>query len=91
MDTARYPKACYNMLLNLDSLGRKTWISDVKYILYSYGFGDVWLNQGCGNTELFVTLFKQRIYDNATQHLHSDINNISKLNTYCQCHVDLMP
>ena len=84
MDTARYPKACYNMLLSLDSLGRKTWISDVKYILYSYGFGDVWLNQGCGNTELFVTLFKQRIYDNATQHLHSDINNISKLNTYCQ-------
>ena len=46
MDTARYPKACYNMLLNLDSSGRKTWISDVKYILYSYGFGDVWLNQG---------------------------------------------
>ena len=84
MDTARYPKACYNMLLNLDSLGRKTWISDVKYILYSYGFGNVWLNQGCGNTELFVTLFKQRIFDNATQHLHSDINNISKLNTYCQ-------
>ena len=38
------------MMLNLDSLGGTTWISDVKYILYSYGFGDVWLNQGCGNT-----------------------------------------
>ena len=33
------------------------------------------------NIELFVTLCKQRIYDNATQHLHSDINNFSKLST----------
>ena len=33
MDTARYPKAFYNMLLNLDSLGSKTWISDVTYYI----------------------------------------------------------
>ena len=31
------------------------------------------------NIELCVTLCKQRIYDNVTQHLHSDINNFSKL------------
>ena len=89
MEIDRYPKACYNMLLNLDNSGRVTWISDIKYILYSYGFGDVWLNQGAGNPELFISLFKQRIYDNATQHLHSDINHMSKLSTYSQFKLSL--
>ena len=41
------------MLLNLDISGRVAWVFDIKYILYSYGCGDVWVIQGTGNPELF--------------------------------------
>ena len=30
------------MLLNYDLAGRKNWASEVKKLLYSYGFGYIW-------------------------------------------------
>ena len=42
MSLERYPKNIYNMLCRLDENGRKTWSSDVKSVLYTYGFGHVW-------------------------------------------------
>ena len=45
------------------SVGRKTWATDIKYILYFNGFGDAWQNQGVGNDKLFIKLFEQRIID----------------------------
>ena len=37
----RYPTRIYNMLFNLDSIymGRTTWTSKLKHILFEYGFG----------------------------------------------------
>ena len=82
MEPGRYPKECYKMLLNFDSVGRKTWATDIKYILYSNGFGDAWQNQGVGNDKLFIKLFEQRITDIAHQGMYAEIGNTSKLHTY---------
>ena len=82
MEPGRYPKECYKMLLNFDSVGRKTWATDIKYILYSNGFGDAWQNQGVWNDKLFIKLFEQRITDIAHQGMYAEIGNTSKLHTY---------
>ena len=39
METHRYPKQCYIMLKRLDEVGKITWASHVKEMLYKYGFG----------------------------------------------------
>ena len=53
MPNSRYPKACYRMLLTLDQHGRNNWATSVKNLLYRYGFGDVWEEQGVGNRIVF--------------------------------------
>ena len=84
MGSSRYPRACYDMLYSLDNAGRKTWATNIKYMLYSYGFGEVWVNQGVGDVGAFICLFKQRVIDVATQDWHSEILSLPKLRTYCK-------
>ena len=60
----------------------KTWATDIKYILYSNGFGDAWQNQGVWNDKLFIKLFERRITDIAQQGMYAEIGNTSKLHTY---------
>ena len=43
METHRYPKQCYSMLKRLDEVGKITWASHVKEMLYKYGSGYVWI------------------------------------------------
>ena len=90
MNHDRLPRACYNMLLELDRSGRKTWASSVKHLLYMYGFGDVWENQGCGNVEQFIAVLKQRLVDICKQDWGNSINLSDKLVTYCTFKSDLV-
>ena len=39
MDNHRYPKQCYEMLKQLDTVGRKNWATSVKDVLFQYCFG----------------------------------------------------
>ena len=80
---ARYPKCCYDILYQLDIhvAGRHTWATDVKNMLYRFGFGIVWLSQGAGNVELFLCMFKQRVSDISRQEWTSNITSLSKLDT----------
>ena len=73
MENTRYPKSCYEMLRQLDSVGRYTWATNIKNMLYLYGFGYVWIAQEFGNDENFISLFKQRIADCFTQQWFSNI------------------
>ena len=43
------------MLLSLHSQNKKTWVSEICYVLYRYGFGHVWENQGVGNVIAFMS------------------------------------
>lgn len=51
------------------------WVSRVKNLLTTMGFGDVWLHQGVANTELFLKIFEQRVNDIALQNWRRSVNN----------------
>ena len=78
MENHRYPKQCYNMLKQLDEAGRRTWASNIKELLFTYGFGYVWIAQEVGNESNFIQLFKTRIKDCFLQRWSSSLDNSSK-------------
>lgn len=63
LDNSRLPRQAYEMLVNLDTLGKHCWVSDIKHILSQAGFSIVWLCQGVGDVASFLTLLKQRLTD----------------------------
>ena len=77
MGNHRYPKNCYKMLKSLYEAGRNTWASNVRSLLYMYGFGYAWIAQEIGNEKIFVSQFKVRLTDCMKQNWHSDINESS--------------
>ena len=83
MNDNRYPKIVYKLLFDLDSNGRRTWASDIRALLYRYGFGVVWISQGLGDIDSFLFEFKQRLKDCATQDWQSDISSTNELYSYC--------
>ena len=82
MDDDRLPKNCYNMLRKLTEAGRNTWCSEIKKLLFRYGFGIVWFEHGVADVVLFLSQFKQRIKDCCEQEWRIRINDSSKLDTY---------
>ncbi|KAH3795252.1 hypothetical protein DPMN_148800 [Dreissena polymorpha] len=78
MDQNRYPKQLYEMLRRQDDAGRSNWATNVKRMLFNYGFGFAWLANGVGNSSDFLSQFKNRLKDCALQELQSKINNSPK-------------
>ena len=58
MPNHRYPVNCYKMLKSLDDVGRRTWATSVKDLLFRYGFGYVWVSQDVGDINVFIYTFK---------------------------------
>ena len=79
MQENRYPKQCYFMLKRLDEVGRTTWASCVRELLFSYGFGYVWIAHEVCHENDFLLQFKQRVIDSCLQKWQSDVNNSSKM------------
>ena len=84
----RLRTSMYNNLKRLDDNGRHTWATEIRYLLYRYGFGHVWLNQGVEDIPLFLELFKQRLLDTSLQNWHSDVMDNRKLETYSTYKID---
>ena len=61
----KFVRIVYNMMLNdLEELPNKTnWASLVRNLLMSLGFYEVWLSQGVGNINIFLSQMKQRLND----------------------------
>lgn len=71
------------MLDNLDMYPNKVnWAYLVRDLLSRMGFNDVWLNQGDGNLDVFLSLFKQRLTDNFVQNWHERLSISSRANFY---------
>lgn len=71
------------MLSDLEQLPNKlNWASLLRHFLMSLGFYEVWLNQGVGNIEMFISIFKQRLTDNFIQGWHERLNNSSRARFY---------
>ena len=54
----------------------------VKSILLSLGFGDVWYSQHVNNIEWFLKSVKMRLTDNFIQERDTILDNSSKCNIY---------
>jgi hypothetical protein len=81
VENCKYAKECYNMLFNVSDY-RKTWASEIRDLLFRYGFGCVWLAQGVGDQMLFIQNFNQRLCDMWKQDWHANVSCQSKLSTY---------
>ena len=55
---------------------------NVKNILHRYGFGFAFINHGVGDTNSFLSIFKQRIMDNYIQEWQSNVSDSPKLLSY---------
>ena len=70
------------MLRRLDETDRETWASKVRQLLFSYGFGYVWIYEGVGDINGFVKAFKQRLIETSKQDWHSNTMTSSKARHY---------
>ena len=50
-------KSCYAMMRNYCNNGRTNWASEVKKLLYRYGFGYAWDNQENLENDVFLDEF----------------------------------
>ena len=82
MPNERYVKKCYLMMLNDDIHGHKNWVSMLRHVLQSNGFGNVWESQCVGNETYFINTFINRLKDQYLQDWTGAINSNSKLSTY---------
>ena len=78
----RLPKKAYNMLLQMEEAGKKSWAYLVKEILLRNGFGCVWTQQGVGCVKTFLSIFRQRLIDQYQQDWHSVINDSERFEFY---------
>ena len=78
----RIPKLCYKMQRRWVANDTECWLFHIRNLLFSSGFGEVWLNQGVGNKQAFLKFFKQRLKDMDMQSLNMDIQDMDRLRTY---------
>ena len=84
MNRNRYAKNCYLMLKSHTELGRTNWASNVRDLLYRFGFGFVWLSQDVGNVAVFLQEFRQRVIDCSAQDWHEQVSISAKCEHYKQ-------
>ena len=81
MPESRLPSKAYRMLFKMDEQGKYTWATDLKNLLYLYGFGHAWLNQGVGNMKIFLSEFLMRVKDVKRQEWWSEVS-VNEKTTY---------
>jgi hypothetical protein len=76
----KYISLVYKMLKTdcENAQNKINWCSLVKELLGTLGFYDVWLQQGVGNTNIFLSLVKQRLRDQFMQNWHGRLENSSR-------------
>lgn len=57
------------------------WATQIKSILETHGFGDIWRNQ---NVSVPFLVIKQRILDTYYQSWYAELNNSPRLSSYCR-------
>ena len=57
MQNNRYPRNCYKMLKALDVADRQIWVSKVRNLLFTNGFGYIRIAQDVGDIGMFICSF----------------------------------
>ena len=80
MNDERYPKKCYQQLKAHSDMGRTNWVSGIRNLLFSLGYGQVWIDQEqLSDVKLLLYDVKQRLIDIDLQNLNSRIKNKSEI------------
>lgn len=67
------------MINDIEANQRTTnWAALVRKLLCNLGFYDVWLQQGVGDTKLFLNIVKQRLRDQFFQTWNEELENSSR-------------
>jgi len=81
---SKYIKKVYNCLKQKSDENERitNWVSKVKGVLSKLGFYEVWLQQGSGNTNVFLLAVKQRIADIYIQEINGNLHTSSRALLY---------
>ena len=71
-------QTCYKMQMDFDAIYKRSWVTNLKKLLFSDGFGLVWITQGVGDEELFMKSVVLWLTDIAKQTCNSEIDSSSK-------------
>ncbi|XP_052772033.1 uncharacterized protein LOC128211362 isoform X1 [Mya arenaria] len=84
LDAHKYVKGMYSHMCSYIETrpNCKSWANDVCSLLQSLGFHYVWLNQGVGDENMFISLLKTRLNDMFIQNWMSELNNSSRARSY---------
>ena len=78
-----YVSALYHSsLANINVNTPHCWARSVRDLLLSIGLGEAWYNQGVGDCNTFINIFRMRIMDIAKQDWSSRLNNSSRARFY---------
>ena len=84
-ENVKYIRYVYDFMLS--ELERKpntvNWASNVKDLLSSMGYYEVWIAQGVGNKNAFLSDMKTRLKDNFVQNWSSRIDDSDRARFYC--------
>ena len=72
-----------NKLIKVTYNRQSNWAMNVKNLLFTTGFGDVWLAQGVANERVFLKQFKLRLRDMYMQDWRGTLYNKPKCRSYC--------
>ena len=73
------------------SENKVNWVSLLKDMLLSFGFGEAWYNQGVGDEDSFMMVFKQRVNDMYMQTWSHNLESTRKSISYRHFHTLLSP
>ena len=82
MDESRLTKDSYKLQLTWANHDQQCWLFTIKNILFSFGFGEIWINQGPGDINIFRSTFKQRLKDVSLQEWNATVNSMDRLKYY---------
>ena len=78
------------MLRSLTDVGKTTWASHIRDMLFEHGFGFAWIADTVCNSEYFLSIFTQRIKDISLQNWRRRINESPKADHYKYFKINLM-
>ena len=76
LEDSRYARKCYLQLYLHDESGRQNWVTEVRKLLCSIGFGHTWFYQSIGDRKLFLSCVKERLISISLQELNSSATTL---------------
>ena len=70
------------MLNILDEYGQINWVTKVRRLLFSNGFGCIWIEHYVHNSRTFLSALVQRLKDQYHQSWYAELADSSKLCLY---------